>query len=606
MGDRPHAGDVTSVGTSPVDPVASAVSGSAVTGNPATDFSLALLSALVRNGVRDLVVSPGSRSQALALAAAELERSGSARLHVRIDERSGGFLALGLARETGAPAVVVTTSGTATANLHPAVLEAHEAGIPLIIVTGDRPEELRGIRSNQTTQQDGLYASAVHWSDDVDAPTGEPGEADRASTLGAAAVRAAVGADTADPGPVHLNVAFREPLSVAVPPLPEPIAGTLPATAGPDALGREVVSVGGGPKTVVVAGADAGPMAEEFARDGGFPLLAEVSSGAHFGPNLVVSYRELLSDDTFGGAVERAIVFGHPTLSREVPALLTRNDVEVVVVAPTGAQAYNPGHRARIVGGVRAAETIDVRSPEVRGWVGRWVFASRRIAELAEREADPAAVAPDVEKARSFNPADALAFASAELAAIRAPITRALLAEAVWRYTWPHDRLVLGASRLIRDVDRIVPGKKVAVHANRGLAGIDGTIATATGIALASQTAARAAGTPSGVTRVLLGDLALLHDVGSLLFGAGETRPHLQVIVGNDGGGTIFDGLEVAATASSDAFDRVLYTPQAVDISALAKAYGWHHAVARTKGELDQLLSAPPAGTSIVEVPLPR
>ncbi|MET3566690.1 2-succinyl-5-enolpyruvyl-6-hydroxy-3-cyclohexene-1-carboxylate synthase [Leifsonia sp. 563] len=584
----------------------SAVSGSAVTGNPATDFSLALLSALVRNGVRDLVVSPGSRSQALALAAAELERSGSARLHVRIDERSGGFLALGLARETGAPAVVVTTSGTATANLHPAVLEAHEAGIPLVIVTGDRPEELRGIRSNQTTQQDGLYASAVHWSDDVDAPTGEPGEADRASALGAAAVRAAVGADTADPGPVHLNVAFREPLSVAVPPLPEPIAGTLPVTAGPDALGREVVSVGGGPKTVVVAGADAGPMAEEFARDGGFPLLAEVSSGAHFGPNLVVSYRELLSDDTFGGAVERAIVFGHPTLSREVPALLTRDDVEVVVVAPTGAQAYNPGHRARIVGGVRAAETIDVRSPEVRGWVGRWVFASRRIAELAEREADPAAVAPDVEKARSFNPADALAFASAELAAIRAPITRALLAEAVWRYTWPHDRLVLGASRLIRDVDRIVPGKKIVVHANRGLAGIDGTIATATGIALASQTAARAAGTPSGVTRVLLGDLALLHDVGSLLFGAGETRPHLQVIVGNDGGGTIFDGLEVAATASSDAFDRVLYTPQAVDISALAKAYGWHHAVARTKGELDQALSAPPAGTSIVEVPLPR
>lgn len=600
MGDRPHAGDVTSVGTSPVgeSPVG--------TGNPATDFSLALLSALVRHGVRDLVVSPGSRSQALALAAAELERSGSARLHVRIDERSGGFLALGLARETGAPAVVITTSGTATANLHPAVLEAHEAGIPLIIVTGDRPEELRGIRSNQTTQQDGLYAAAVHWSEDVDAPTGARDEGDRASALGAAAVRAAVGADTADPGPVHLNVAFREPLSVAVPALPEPLQGTLPAMAGPEALGRDVLTIGGGPRTVVVAGADAGPVAEEFARNGGFPLLAEVSSGAHFGPNLVVSYRELLRDDTFGGAVERAIVFGHPTLSREVPLLLTRADVEVVVVAPAGAQAYNPGHRARIVGGVHAADTIDVRSPEVRGWVGRWVFASRRIAEQAEREADPAAVAPDVEKARSFDPADALAFASAELAAIRAPITRALLAEAVWRYTWPHDRLVLGASRLIRDVDRIVPGKKITVHANRGLAGIDGTIATATGIALASQSAARAAGAPSGVTRVLLGDLALLHDVGSLLMGAGETRPHLQVVVGNDGGGTIFDGLEVAATATSDAFDRVLYTPQSVDLSALASAYGWQHSVVRTKGELDQALSAPPAGTSIVEVPLPR
>ena len=210
-----------------------------------------------------------------------------------------------------------------------------------------------------------------------------------------------------------------------------------------------------------------------------------------------------------------------------------------------------------------------MRAPEVRGWVGRWVFASRRIAEELERASGPAAVAPDVDKARSFDPADALAFASAELAAIRAPITRALLAEAVWRYTWPHDRLVLGASRLIRDVDRMVPGKRITVHANRGLAGIDGTIATATGIALASRRAADEAGTPGGVTRVLLGDLALLHDVGSLLLGVGEPRPHLQVVVGNDGGGTIFDGLEVAGTAPAPAFDRVLYTPQSVDLAAL-------------------------------------
>lgn len=609
MADRPTAGDATESGTTTATgTVASGIvaPGERPTGNPATDFSIALLSGFVRNGVRDIVVSPGSRSQALALVAAELERSGPARLHVRIDERSGGFLALGLARETGAPAVVITTSGTATANLHPSVLEAHEAGIPLIVVTGDRPEELRGIRSNQTTHQDGLYADAVRWSEDVDAPAGAPDEDDRAAALAEAAVRAAVGADTADPGPVHLNVAFREPLSVAVPPLPETIRGELPGTAAPRALGRATEVIEAGPPTVVVAGADAGPVAEQFARDAGLPLLAEVSSGAHFGPNLVVSYRELLRDEGFGGVVRRAVVFGHPTLSREVPALLTRPDVEVIVVAPTGRQAYNPGHRARIVGAVEADPETDLRSPEVRGWVGRWVFASRRIAEQAELAANPAAVAPDIDKARSYEPADALAFAAAELAAVRAPITRALLAEAVWRYTWPHDRLVLGASRLIRDVDRIVPGKKISVHANRGLAGIDGTIATATGIALASQATAESAGTPSGVTRVLLGDLALLHDVGSLLLGAGERRPHLQVVVGNDRGGTIFDGLEVAGTAASEAFDRVLYTPQSVDLAALAAAYGWHHCVARTKGELDQALSAPPAGVSILEVPLDR
>ncbi len=607
MADAPAAGRETRTGRA------------SRTGNPATDCSLALLTALVRSGVRELVVCPGSRSQAPALVAAELERAGLARLHVRIDERSAGFLALGLACESGAPAVVITTSGTAVANLHPAVLEAHEAGIPLIVLTADRPDELRGIRSNQTTRQDGLYGEAVRWSRDVTAPVGAPGEAEAAAGIALAALRAAVGADTADPGPVHLNLALREPLSVPVPPIEGVEPGPLPATAGPEALGRDIVELEPGPRTVVVAGADSGPEAEELARAGGYPLLAEVSSGARFGPNLVVAYRELLREEAFGGRVERAVVFGHPTLSREVPALLLRDDVEVIVVAPRGAQFYNPGHRARAVGGARPPVSVDLRSPEVRGWVGSWVFASRRLAEESERASGPATAAPDVQKALSYEPADALAFAKAELAAVRAPITRALLAETVWRYTWPHDRLVLGASRLIREMDRTVSGKKIRVHANRGLAGIDGTIATATGVALAAAGGgasggvggagagdASAAPAPAGVTRVLLGDLALLHDAGSLLLGAGEPRPHLQLIVGNDGGGTIFDGLEVASTAPAEAFDRVLYTPQTVDIAALARAYGWAYSVARTKGELDQALSAPAAGVSIVEVPLGR
>jgi 2-succinyl-5-enolpyruvyl-6-hydroxy-3-cyclohexene-1-carboxylate synthase len=575
-------------------------------GNPATDYALALLAGFVEAGVTDIVVSPGSRSQALALAAAELERAGAVRLHVRIDERVGGFLALGLSRESGAPTVIVTTSGTATANLHPAVLEAHEAGIPMIVVTADRPEELRGIRSNQTTRQDGLYGTVVRAAHAIPAPEGIDSEQDAARSIARTAVDDAVGAATADPGPVHLNVGFREPLSVAVPEVVGLAPGRLPATAGPAVLGRPVIELADGPSTVVVAGADSGVAAADLARAGGYPLLAEVSSGSRFGPELVVAYRELLRDESFGGRVERAIVFGHPTLSREVPALLQRADVEVIVVAPTGAEAYNPGRRARVVGGVTAPAEVDLRSPEVRAWVGSWVFASRRLSEEAERSADPASTAPDVGKARSYEPSDALAFARAELAAVRAPITRPLLAEALWRYTWPHDRLVFGASRLIRDADRLVPGKKIVVHANRGLAGIDGTIATATGIALARTAKARATGGAPGVTRVLLGDLALLHDVGALLGAAGEEPPQLQVVVGNDGGGTIFDGLEVAATAPAEAFDRVLYTPQSVDLAALARAYGWEHRVARTKGELDQALSAPPAGPSILEVPLPR
>lgn len=575
-------------------------------GNPATDYALALLAGFVESGVTDIVVSPGSRSQALALAATELERAGAARLHVRIDERVGGFLALGLTRETGAPTVIVTTSGTATANLHPAVLEAHEAGIPMIIVTADRPDELRGIRANQTTRQDGLYGTAVRTTRDVPAPVGAPGEHDAARSIAHDSVGEAVGAATADPGPVHLNVAFREPLSAAAPRLDGLESGNLPVTAGPEALGRAVVELEDGPRTVVVAGADAGAGAAELARAGGFPLLAEVSSGSRFGPELVVAYRELLRDESFGGRVERVVVFGHPTLSREVPVLLQRSDVEVIVVAPTGAEAYNPGRRARVVGGVKVPTAVDLRSPGVRAWVGSWVFASRRLREDADRSADPASMPPDVQKARSHDPADALAFARTELAAVRAPITRELLTEALWRYTWPHDRLVLGASRLIRDADRLVPGKKIVVHSNRGLAGIDGTVSTAIGIALASAAKAHAAGTAAGVTRVLLGDLAFLHDVGALLGGAGEERPNVQVVVGNDGGGTIFDGLEVAATAPADAFDRVLYTPQSVNMAALARAYGWEHRLVRTKGELDQALSSPPAGPSILEVPLSR
>jgi len=191
--------------------------------------------------------------------------------------------------------------------------------------------------------------------------------------------------------------------------------------------------------------------------------------------------------------------------------------------------------------------------------------------------------------------------AATELAAVRAPVTRRALAEAVWRATWPHDRLVLGASRLIRDLDGIVTGKKITVHSNRGLAGIDGTVSTAVGVALASQGDDQAR---PGTTRVLLGDLTLLHEAGGLLFGEGEVRPRIQVVVGDDGGGTIFDGLEVAATAGAD-FARVLTTAQRVDLESLARAYGWHYVRVDTRGALDQALTATTEPT-IVHVPIDR
>jgi 2-succinyl-5-enolpyruvyl-6-hydroxy-3-cyclohexene-1-carboxylate synthase len=562
------------------------------TESPATDAAVALLAQLVRLGVRDVVLSPGSRSQALALAAAEFERAGMLRLRVRIDERVAGFLALGLAAETRVPVPVITTSGTAVANLHPAVLEAHHSGVPLILLTADRPVRLRGIAANQTTTQPGIFAAAVQWERDVPAPTGADGELEAIEQLATEAFAAAAR------GPVHLNLAYDEPLSApltfddAFVEMPEsrPDADGGMRIGAPserrllhfDTSGAEPLALRAEPGTVVIAGTGAGEQAEDAARALGAPLIAEVSSGAHFGPNLVVAYRELLRDAGFGGAVRRAIVFGHPTLSREVPALLQRDDVEVVVVRGPGAEAFNPGRRVRtFADAVRVEGDPD---PD-RSWAGRWVGASRALLQPEEQ-------APDI----TLDLGDHVL---SELAAVRAPVTRRALAEAVWRATWPHDRLVLAASRLIREVDRTATGKKVRVHANRGLAGIDGTIATGVGIALASQD-----GEARGTTRVLLGDLALLHDVGALLFGVGEARPRIQVIVGDDGGGTIFDGLEVAAQAGAG-FDRVMLTAQEFSLQHLAAAYGWDHVRVENRGALDQALTAV-ARPTIVEVRLPR
>jgi 2-succinyl-5-enolpyruvyl-6-hydroxy-3-cyclohexene-1-carboxylate synthase len=551
------------------------------TDSPATDFAVALLDEFVALGVRDVVLSPGSRSQALGLAAAEFERLGRLRLRVRIDERVAGFLALGLAVETKRPVLLITTSGTAVANLHPAVLEAHHSGVPIIVISADRPEPLRGVGSNQTTDQPGIFGTAVRHTWDVGAPTGEPGEMDAAAQLARDALAHVC-------GPVHLNLAFAEPLSA---PLtldaggePEPSRGDTPGIAHGEGVGSAdspALTLTPNATTIVIAGAGAGPRAEEIARELGAPLIAEVVSGAHFGPNLVVAYRELLATEGFGDRVTRVIVLGHPTLSREVPALIQRHDVETIVVRARSAEDYNPGHRVTAF-----ADSVSVNAQTVPdpSWVGRWISASRRFTA-------PVEIAPDVD-------AHPGAHAKAELAAVRAAVTRRALVEAVWRATWPHDRLVLGASRLIRDADRIVPGKNISVHANRGLSGIDGTIATGVGIALGSHAES------TGTTRVLLGDLAFFHDVGSLLFGTGETRPRIQVIVGNDGGGTIFDSLEVAQSAGP-AFDRVLLTPQEASIEQLAAAYGWRYARVDNRGQLDQEMTAS-ATPTVIEVPLPR
>lgn len=555
-----------------------------MTSSPASDAAASLIAELIAHGVRDLVLSPGSRSQALALAAVRRADEGLLRVHVRIDERVAGFTALGIARETGLPAAVLCTSGTAAANLLPAAMEAFHSGVPLLLLTADRPPELRGVGANQATTQPGMFSS---WArEEIDAPV--PTVGDEWSGLAARVVSLALGADAAHghagvAGPVHLNLPSREPLSGGASPVEvTPGAAPVISTGEPFVLER-------GPRTVVIAGADAGAQAEEIAHAGAWPLIAEIVSGARFGRQIVHGYRGLLRSDELGGRIQRAVVLGHPTLSREVTALLSRADVDVVAVR-RGGEELDLNHRTTAVGSVTVADG----APD-REWLGAWLEAS------AAAAVDLSEAAPDQDGLSSTHFAARREAVRAELDAVRRPLDRELLVDSVWRATWPHDRLVFGSSRLVRVADAVLGGKKVPVHANRGLAGIDGTIATATGIALASQ----ADGAP-GVTRVLLGDLTFLHDVGSLLLPPDETEPRLQVIVGNDGGGTIFDSLEVAGSALPADLDRAFYTPHTVRLEHLALAYGWEYQRVTTRTALDQVLMTPAGGRQLIEVPLPR
>ncbi|MGO2667659.1 MAG: 2-succinyl-5-enolpyruvyl-6-hydroxy-3-cyclohexene-1-carboxylic-acid synthase [Microbacterium gubbeenense] len=554
--------------------------------SPATEAACVLLDALVTLGVRHLVVSPGSRSQALALAAAELERQQRITLHVRLDERSAGFTALGIGRETRTPAAVICTSGTAVANLLPAVLEAHHSGVPMIVLTADRPPELRGVGANQTTDQPGLFGSATRLAVDAPVPEGSVRE------FRDLAVRAFVAsAGQSVQGVTHLNLPFREPLAGAIPewfaagePLdPDAVVGDaralLPDPPAPLVLER-------GPRTVVVAGADAGEDAAILSEQGDWPLIAEIVSGSRYGRHVVNRYREALGEPSLGGRIERVIVAGHPTLSREVTRLLSRPDIDVIALEATN-------EPLNLNGSTRAAGAVSVAAGEAdRAWSAAWArFSDAHAVDLTPP-------APDSVGLASTDPQTRLAAVRAELDAVRTKLDRALLVEGVWRATWPHDRLVFGSSRLVRVADDVLPGKRVPVHSNRGLAGIDGTIGAAIGAALSSP--------DTGVTRVLLGDLAFLHDAGSLLMPDGEPRPRIQVIVGNDGGGTIFDGLEVAGVASESAMARVQLTPHTVDLSVLAAAYRWEYARATTRSELDTALLAPVAGPQLIEVPLER
>jgi 2-succinyl-5-enolpyruvyl-6-hydroxy-3-cyclohexene-1-carboxylate synthase len=504
-----------------------------------TDTARELLRVLVERGVTDAVLAPGSRSAPLALALAAADSAGLLRLHVRVDEREAAFLALGLSRTSHRLVPVVTTSGTAVANLHPAVLEALHAGVGVLAVTADRPARLRGTGANQTTVQPGIL----------------PGVREVQTVRDVAALPA--------DAPAHLNLELDEPL---VEPATDWTAGlvALPVERrtrrAPD--GPALV-LDAGPRTVVLAGDDSGARARVFAREAGWPLLAEPTSGSRTGGALS-TYRLLLGHEPLAARVERVVSFGHPTLSRPVTRLLARADVDVVHV---GTQATFP-----VPAGPRVTFAADVAAGSVAdpAWLREWTEADARVQR-------------GVDALLADHPDSGLAVART-------------VAEALP----PDGLLVVGASQPIRDLDVVARpwtvGERRYVVANRGLAGIDGTVSTAVGAALARD---------SSRALALMGDLTFLHGSNGLLVGPDEPRPDLTVVVVNDDGGAIFSTLEQGGPEHADVFERVFATPTGADLGALCAGYRVPHRRVEPAG-LATALASPTGGLEVVEVVLRR
>ncbi len=528
--------------------------------NPSTAFATVFVDELVRCGLHEAVLAPGSRSAPLALALHARAQGGPAagpalRLHVRIDERSAAFLALGLAKASRRPVAVVCTSGTAAAHFHAAAVEADEAGVPLLVLTADRPPELRGTGANQTIDQIKLYGSAVRWFCEAGVPEPRPGMVGYWRSLACRAWAMASGAAGGFPGPVHVNVPLRDPLvpdtadpgAAAAAAWPEPLDGRpggAPWTAFPvpaTATAEHLQATEWAERGVVVCGDgdyDGAPLLA-LAEAAGWPVLAEPSSNARRGPNALSAYAYVLDAPGFvaGHRPDVIVSAGRPGLSRGQVAFLRGAPgpapARHVVLAQGPGRWADP---ARTAGRVAAGAPLDGAGPGLAAsaWLASW------------READAAA----------RRAADAILDATPALSEPR--LARDLAA------ALPDGALLWAGSSLpVRDLDRhMAPRAGVRVLASRGASGIDGLVSSAIGAALAHQAAG------GGPAVALLGDLAFLHDTPGLLLGPDEPRPDLCLVVVNNDGGGIFSDLQQAELPGP--FERLFGTPHGIDIGGLA------------------------------------
>jgi 2-succinyl-5-enolpyruvyl-6-hydroxy-3-cyclohexene-1-carboxylate synthase len=557
--------------------------------NGNTALASAFVEELARGGVRFAVISPGSRSTPLAVA---LWREPQIEVGVIVDERSAAFFALGAAQATGAPVAMLCTSGTAAANYHPAICEADESALPLIALSADRPPELRGIGAGQTIDQIKLYGTSVRWFCEV----GTHGAGDEGllhyRSVACRALAAARGEPR--PGPVHLNLPWREPLA------PIPVAGAVTAI-DPLALGGRdvrpltaVTSIDMEPSAflldeiaghilearsgVIVAGRQLDPKLRqplaELAKVSGFPILAEPTSQLRCGPHdrshVVSTYDHLLRDEVLPESVKPDLVlrFGAMPTSKPLRAWLTASGAEQIAVDPRGGWNEPTGRAAAIL----RADPIKLAS----GWAAR-LGDQRRAAPVRWLEAEAAA-------------RGALAEELEGLAEMSEPGLHLALGQA----HADGDLVYTASSMPIRDQEAFLPPSDadVVFLCNRGANGIDGIVSSGIG-------AAQASGRP---TTIITGDLGLLHDIGSLAALSDVSTPVRIVVIDNDGGG-IFGFLPQAGALPGEEFEALLGTPRGIEASKAADLFNVPH---RRLESLDELPRALGAGTGLIEIAVDR
>ena len=619
--------------------------------SPATLLARAVVASLVEAGVKRVVISPGSRNAPLTYALADAAQAGYLQLRVVVDERSAAFVALGASRSDwlheglARPAVAVMTSGSAVANAHPAVVEADAAGVPLIILSADRPHALVNTGASQTTVQTGIFGAATRYQADL----GDTNEMSAVTNQVRRAVAAASGRLSLDPGPVHLNVRLAPPLAPAAPwqvPHLEPKTHWLRARKPLEEQLNEVTvsqvgcRLGLDParRGVIVVGdnddAQLAHYAAVLAHAWGWPLLAEPTSLVRTNANAVAAYSALLAggDGSAGGdgaqlsqEIEQLLVVGHPTLTRPISALLARADIYQVVLTNRARWSDVCGRAAYVTTLEQALSSLNTPDVSAGAEAGTDADAGGDASASAAAEASArvgGSVGGEAGAGVGKNAPSPLwlqRWLQAGQQQLNATsVTKAAqMALTTWQATSQYEShsqstaihsdglessvtLMAASSMTIRYLDARLPAgkqlKKIPgpVVANRGLAGIDGTISTAVGLAWAS-------GQP---VRVIIGDLAAAHDLTGLVKAVTENEVDLQVIVLDDHGGKIFSGLEYGASELSNYFPRFFTTAQQVDFAQAAAAFGAHVDVIDDVDGLQSLLSKPIAGRSLVHVKL--